>query len=88
IAVPGLAPSPDGGGDRAGLELLDGPQEAVFAAEADDDLRDAEEEGLGPELQELALELVAVSLVEDLLAGFQLYPVDRVVPVFGLVVPD
>ena len=39
-----------------GLELFQAQEDAVLRPEADDDAGHAEEEGLGPELEELAVE--------------------------------
>ena len=56
-------------------------------AEADDNLRNAEEEGLDPEFEELTLVFEHVFVVVDFGRGFKLDPFDRLVRVAGFAVP-
>jgi hypothetical protein len=64
IAVPrGPLLTGNGVGNGGRLDLLEGGEDAVLGAEADDDLGHAEEEGLEPELEELAVEVFHVAVV-------------------------
>lgn len=49
-------PLPHQRGDLRGLQVLQAQEDAALGAEADDDAGHAEEEGLGPELEEFAVE--------------------------------
>jgi hypothetical protein len=69
------------------LNLLDVDEDAVPRAEADDDLWDAQEEGLDPVLHELAVKAFYVTAVADLGGGFELDPVDGASFFLGLSVP-
>ena len=63
-------------------------QDTGFGAEPYDDFWDAEQEGLDPEFEELALVLEHVSFGFDFGGCFEFDPVDGVVFVVGLAVPD
>jgi hypothetical protein len=63
---------------------LGADQDTVAGTETDDDSWDAEEEGLDPELHELAVEALHVAWVSDLCRRLELYPIDRLARLFGL----
>lgn len=70
------------------LNLVDIDEYAVPGPEADDDLGDAEEEGLDPVLHELAMEALHVLGAPDLGCGLELDPVDRPALFCRFGVPD
>lgn len=69
------------------LNLLDICEDAITRAEADDDLWDAQQEGLDPILHEFAVEVFYVAVVADLGCCFELDPVDGASFVLRLGVP-
>jgi hypothetical protein len=89
VGIPSLDAALGGGdGDALGLDLLELLEDAVLGAEPDDDLGHAEQEGLDPELHELALKVVHVAVVADRGARLELDPVGRRSRDHGLGVPD
>lgn len=62
----------------------------MLSPEPDDDARHAEQEGLQPELEELAVEVLEVAVVArtQLGRGLELDPVDRGADFRGLGVPN
>ena len=74
-------------GDILRLQLLQPLQDPAPAAEPDDDFGHPEQEGLDPELHQLALVCHGLPVVRDLCGRFELDPVDRCVFVLGLGVP-
>lgn len=89
VAVPRRFPAAlDGIGYLFRLNLLDVGEDAVAVAEADNDFGDAEEEGLDPELHELAVEVVDIAVVANGEAGLELDPVCGSALFLGFRVPD
>lgn len=70
------------------VNLLDLGEDAIPGAEAHDDLGHAEEEGLDPELHELAVEHVVIVRPADLVRGLELDPVDGRALLLWFRVPD
>lgn len=60
----------------------------MFITETNDDLRNAEEERLSPEFEELALMLKQVFVVIDFCGGLQFHPIDWILLFVGLAVPN
>jgi hypothetical protein len=60
----------------------------LVIAHADDDLWHPEQEGLEPELHQLPVEVIQVSITADLGAGFEFDPIDRRAIFCRLRVPD
>lgn len=70
------------------LNLVDVNENTIAGAEANNDLGDAEKEGLDPVLHQLPMEGVHVARRTDLDARLQLDPVDRAALLLGLRIPD
>lgn len=70
------------------LYLVDIDEHPVAGAETDNDLGDAEEEGLNPELHELAMEVLHVVGAADLGRRLEFDPVDGAALLLWLGVPD
>lgn len=66
VAVPLAAAPRDRVRDGRDVEILEPLQHAVARAEPDNDARNAQQERLDPELEQLALEVVAVAVVAHL----------------------
>jgi hypothetical protein len=88
VPIPLPAPPRDRVRDGGDVHLLKALQDAVARAEPNDDAGDAQQEGLDPELEELALKVVAVAVVANLGRRLELDPVDGVAGLWGLGVPD
>lgn len=89
VGVPrGVGAGADGGRDVLRLNLVDINEDALAGAEADNDLRDAEEEGLDPVLHELAVEVLQVVGPADLYRRLELNPVDWGALLLWFGVPD
>lgn len=69
------------------VELFQTMNYTVMVAKTNNDLGNAKEERLCPELQELSLILDHVTVVFDLCRSFQLYPIDRIFFAVGFAVP-
>ena len=89
VGVPGrVGLGVDNLGYALGLDLVDGGEDAVAGAEADDDAWHVDEEGLDPVLHELAVEGLDGVGVGELGRRLELDPVDRLALFLGLGVPD
>ena len=89
VGVPGrVGLGVDNLGYALGLDLVDGGEDAVAGAEADDDAGHVDEEGLDPVLHELAVEGLDGVGVGELGRRLELDPVDRLALFLGLGVPD
>jgi len=84
ISIPStFSPSFDCSRDTRYINLLNLSQNPIVGAKPDDDLRDAEEEGLDPEFEEFAFESYKVAIALDLNTGFELDPVNARLGVRG-----
>lgn len=88
VAVPLPAPPGHRRRYRGDVDLLQLLEDPVPGPEPDDDLGHAEEEGLDPELEQLALEVLPVPVVADVNGGLELDPVDGVASLGRFGVPD
>ena len=87
VSVPRPAAAPDEPGYLARLELLEAPKDATPVAEAHNDLRHSQQERLYPEFLELSFVLEKAFVVLDAGRCLQLYPVDGLFGVLGLLIP-
>lgn len=89
VCIPARCPPcRHGRGDTLRVYVCDVHEDAVAGPEPDDDLGNAEQEGLYPVLHELAVEILFVAIVADLRASLELNPIDGLGPIFGKGVPD
>lgn len=74
--------------DTLSVKLLQALKDAVTRTKADDDLGHAEKEGLNPEFEKFPLKLDHITIILNRLGRLQLHPIDWVLLVFRLAVPD
>lgn len=88
IPIPFRSPVPlDHQGYIHGAELLGLDKQSILCAEAHNDLWNAEEEGLDPELHELTLKVVGLAIILDHCRRLELHPVDWIALSPWFVVP-
>jgi hypothetical protein len=77
VAIPcALSTSLDCTWNRGGVHLFNPLQNSIRSSKSNDDFGYAEKKRLDPELHQLPLEGNHVSIVSDISAGLQFYPVD------------